>query len=89
MAAGYDFRWNAWNLEHATKHGCSIPEIEAVASNAGGGFPRKIGDGKYVVIGRGNGGRMVKVIFIKDNNPSNSVYVIHAMPLTLRRRRGR
>ena len=89
MAADYDFRWNAWNLDHATQHGCTVEEIVSVASNAGRGFPRKIGDGKYLVIGRGTGGRMVKVIFIKDAAPATTVYVIHAMPLTLRRRRGR
>jgi hypothetical protein len=25
-----DFRWNEWNLDHATKHGCRIAEIELV-----------------------------------------------------------
>lgn len=24
------FRWNEWNLENATKHGCTVKEIEAI-----------------------------------------------------------
>ena len=59
MAAG-DFRWNDWNCEHATGHGCTIPEIESVVRNRGRGFPRRIGDGKYLVQGRGVGGRRWK-----------------------------
>ena len=29
-----EFRWNAWNLDHATRHGCTIPEIESVVLRA-------------------------------------------------------
>ena len=25
-----DLRWNAWNTDHAMKHGCTVEEIEAV-----------------------------------------------------------
>jgi hypothetical protein len=83
MPAG--FRWNDWNREHATRHGCTIPEIESVVRNAGRGFPRKIGDQKWRVDGRGFGGRMVRVIYLLS--PSPLAYVIHAMPMTTRRRR--
>ena len=89
MATDYDFRWNRWNIEHATKHGCDIREIELVVNAGGRGFPRKQGDGKWLVQGRGNGGRIVEVVFVKDDPPANTIYVIHAMPLTTRRRRGR
>lgn len=75
-----EFRWNAWNLDHATRHGCTIPEIEAVVRTGGRGYPRRIGGEKYLVVGRGVGGRFVEVIFIKD--PPNQAYVIHAMPLS-------
>jgi hypothetical protein len=78
MAKG-DFRWNQWNLDHATKHGCTIGEIESVVRRAGRGFPRKIGDEKRLVIGRGTGGRFVQVIFLLDED--GTTYVIHAMPL--------
>jgi len=57
------FRWQDWNLEHATRHGCTPAEIEAVVRNGGRGFPRKIGGGKWMVEGRGQGGRAVRVIF--------------------------
>jgi uncharacterized DUF497 family protein len=86
MATG-DFRWNEWNLEHATKHGCSVTEIESVLRNMGHGFPRKVDDKKRLVIGRGQGGRVVRVIYVLD--PDRTAYVIHAMPVTTRRRRGR
>jgi hypothetical protein len=88
-----EFRWNEWNREHATKHGCTVPEIEMVVRNAGRGFPRYHRDGKYLVNGRGTGGRMVEVILIYDDrrpgDTGDTAYVVHAMPLTLRRRRGR
>jgi len=79
------FRWNDWNREHATQHGCSIPEIESVVRSAGRGFPRKHGKGKWLVQGRGAGGRMIQVIYLIS--PPPFVFVIHAMPLTTRRRR--
>ncbi len=79
------FRWNHWNLEHATFHGCTIDEIEWVVNHRGRGFPRKQGNGKWLVEGRGIGDRMIEVIFLR--NPYPTVYVIHAMPLTTRRRR--
>jgi hypothetical protein len=57
-----------------------VPEIEAVASRPGRGYPRKIGDGKYLVEGRGIGGRFVEVIYVLDDD--GVVYVIHAVPLS-------
>ena len=89
MAREDVFRWNEWNREHATRHGCTIDEIESVVRRGGRGFPRKIGNGKYQVVGRGSGNRMVEVVYIRDPQPADTLYVIHAMPLTLRRRRGR
>ena len=83
MPAG-DFRWNDWNREHATKHGCTIQEIEFVVRHAGRGFPRKIGDGKRLVVGRTPSGEFIRVIFVLD--PDRTTYVIHAMPVTARRR---
>lgn len=79
------FRWNDWNREHATRHGCTIAEIESVVRNAGRGFPRRVGDEKWRVEGRGMGGRLIRVIYLLSPRPL--AYVIHAMPLTTRRRR--
>jgi uncharacterized DUF497 family protein len=70
------FRWNDWNRAHATRHGCTVAEIERVVRD----YPnRKMGDDKRRVIGRGTGGRVVQVVFVCD--PARVVYVLHAMPL--------
>jgi hypothetical protein len=74
----YRFRWNEWNLEHVQKHGCTPIEVESAVRHGGRGYPRKIGEAKYEVVGRGQAGRLVRVIFIFS--PPGVVYVIHAMP---------
>ena len=86
MGAG-DFRWNDKNIDHAQKHGCTLREIESVVRRAGHGFPRKIGNGKWIVIGRGTGGRVVEVVYVYDTD--DTMYVIHAQPVSTRRRRRR
>jgi hypothetical protein len=82
------FKWHEWNLDHATRHGCAVEEIESVVRNPARGYPRHSGEGKLLAIGRGQGGRLIRVVYvIEDSGP---VFVIHAMPLTTRRRkRGR
>ena len=79
------FRWNAWNQENATKHGVSQAEAERIVKHPSRGYPRKHGGGKWIVIGRGQGGRLVEVIYVVD--PDDILFIIHAMPLTTRRRR--
>jgi hypothetical protein len=79
------FRWNDWNRDHATRHGVSIPECQQVLRGARRPFPIKIGRGKWMVHARGQADRMVQVIYLID--PDGSIFVIHAMPLTTRRRR--
>jgi uncharacterized DUF497 family protein len=81
------FRWNEWNLEHCTVHGCTVGEVELVVRNAARGFPSRIGDEKWRVIGRGTGNRLVQVVYVLDADAT--IYPIHAMPLTTRRRRSR
>lgn len=83
-----DFRWNAWNLEHATKHGCAVREIESVVRNARRPWPQYVGEDRWMVEGRGQGGRVVRAVYLIDP-PPDTAFVIHAMPLTTRRRRGR
>jgi uncharacterized DUF497 family protein len=75
-----DFRWNDWNEDHATKHGVSIEEAEHVVERARSPFPRAIEEDKRLVWGRGKGGRLLQVIFVVDED--DSIYVIHARPLT-------
>lgn len=74
-----DFRWNAWNLEHATSHGVSVAEIESVVRSAKPPYPEDVGNGKWKVIGRGRGDRWVQVLFVIDDD--RTVYVIHARPI--------
>ena len=73
------FRWNDWNIDHATKHGVSVAEAEAVVRAARRPYPEDIGNGKWIVIGRGHSGRFVQVIYVLDND--GTVYVIHARVL--------
>jgi uncharacterized DUF497 family protein len=80
-----EFRWNAWNRAKLAKHGVSEFEAQQVVRNAARPYPRKMGDGKRQVVGRGQGDRFVQVIYIID--PDDTLFVIHAMPLTGRRRR--
>lgn len=75
-----EFRWNAWNLDHATKHGVSREEAERIVENARPPDPEERGDDKWRVVGRGQGDRWVQVIFLVDDD--GSIYVIHARPLT-------
>ena len=79
-----DFRWNDWNLDHATRHGVSVAEIEGIV-NRGRHSPRDAGNGKWRIDGRGRGDRPIRVIFLL--NPDGGIYVIHAMPTTRHRRR--
>ena len=74
------FRWNDWNLEHATKHGVTPEEAELVVESARAPFPEQIGDDKLLVMGRGIGGRYVQVIYVVDDD--GALYIIHARPLT-------
>ena len=89
------FRWNDWNLREATKHGCKAEEIEEVVrwELRRGNF-RVQGDDSNLVVGRGAGGRVLEIVFLFDAPDASvlyddTVYVIHAMPLTTRRRRGK
>ncbi|HEY8748535.1 MAG TPA: hypothetical protein VIM11_11215 [Tepidisphaeraceae bacterium] len=82
-----EFRWNEWNLDHATRHGVGRLEAERIVDHPGRGWPRRGGRDKLMVQGRGEGGRMVQVVYLLDAD--GTIFIIHAMPLTTRRRRGR
>ncbi len=87
------FRWNDWNVEHVARGAVSPDEAEMVIRGARSPFPRKIEEDKWLVWGRGRGGRFLQVIFVLDED--ETVYVIHARPLNdqekrrLRRQRRR
>ena len=43
-------------------------------------FPQQVGDEKFFVMGQGRGGRYLQVVYVLD--PDDTVFVIHARPLT-------
>ena len=80
-----DFRWSSWSWEHVQEHGVDPDEAAAVVRHAAPPYPLYRGDGKWLVWGRGRGGRFLQVVFVID--PTDSVFVIHARPLTGREKR--
>lgn len=80
------FRWIDWNRDKVDKHGVSPAEAERVVRNAKRPYPKKGHGGRWLVVGRGQGDRLVEAAFIRD--PDGTIFIIHAMPLTTRRRRG-
>ncbi len=74
------FRWNDWNMEHVAHHGVEPEEAEEVVLGAEPPYPRYRGDGKWLVWGRGDGDRLLQVVFVYD--PDGAAFVIHARPLT-------
>ena len=79
------FRWIDWNRDHIAEHGVEEDEAEMVVRNARPPFPEEIEDEKIIVKGRGIGGRFLQVIYLLD--PDNTVFVIHARPLTEREKK--
>jgi uncharacterized DUF497 family protein len=75
-----EFRWNEWNLEHATKHGVAVEEVEALIEGMKAPYPEGRGDGKWIVKGRGAGGRFIQAVYAMDDD--GTIFVIHARPLT-------
>ena len=74
-----EFRWNEWNVEHATQHGVRVEEIEALIEAAAPPYPAEIGHRKWLVLGQGPTGRYLQAIYIVDDD--DTLYVIHARPL--------
>lgn len=74
------FRWNEWNIEHVARHGVEPDEAETVVARAAAPYPLERADEKWLVWGRGRGGRFLQVVFVFDED--DTVFVIHARPLT-------
>jgi len=64
----------------------SIAEAERVVNNARRPYPQRRGDGKWLVVGRGQGDRPIEVVCVVHDK--RALFIIHAMPLTTRHRRG-
>jgi len=80
-----EFRWNDWNVEHIGRHGIVPDEAEKVILGARRPFPLARADDKWLVWGRGRSGRWVQVVYVLDED--DTVFVIHARPLTDREKR--
>jgi uncharacterized DUF497 family protein len=78
------FRWNDWNVEHIANHGVTSEEAEYLVNHARRPYPRQIREGKFYVGGQAADGTYMQVIFVLD--PDETIYVIHARPLTDRER---
>lgn len=85
MKGRMEFRWIKWNVEHVAKHGVDREEAETVVRGVRKPYPQQIGEDKLFVIGRGRGGRYLQVVYILD--PDDTVFVIHARPLTAREKK--
>ena len=90
-----EFRWNAWNRGQAEKHGVTESESEAehVVRFARAPYPMRHRKDTWLVVGKTEAGRFLEVAYLLD--PTDTIYIIHAMPLSRRRthqrrkRRGR
>ena len=80
-----DFRWDEWNAHHVAGHGVTLDEAEEVVRQARRPYPLHRADDKWLVWGRGSGGRPLQVVFVIDED--DSIYIIHARPLTDREKR--
>jgi uncharacterized DUF497 family protein len=74
------FRWNAWNTDHIGDHGIERDEAEFVIRGARPPYPEERGDDKWRVWGQSATGGYLQVVFVLD--AENTIYVIHARPLT-------
>ena len=81
-----DFRWIEWNSDKCLKHGIDPEEAEETVRNARRPYPRKLDDEKAIVLGQTNAGRYLQVVYLIEEG--DVIFVIHAMPLSPRKKRG-
>jgi uncharacterized DUF497 family protein len=79
------FRWFDWNRDHIAQHGVGPDEAETVVRRAQSPYPIKIEEDKWLVVGRGRGGRFLQVIYVVDAD--KTVFIIHARPISEREKR--
>ena len=83
-------RWEQWNIDLATKHGCTVEEMERLVLFPPAGFPRRSPkrgpNAAWLVVGRGQGDRPLEVVFLMDEDGQTAV-VIHGQYLAPRGRR--
>jgi uncharacterized DUF497 family protein len=76
----YQFRWNAWNVEHIAEHGIDPSQAQYVVNHPFRGYPLRGEEQKFVARGIDANGSYMQVIYVFD--PPGVVYVIHARRLT-------
>lgn len=75
-----EFRWIEWNLEKIASHGVTRAETEFVIEEAEPPYPQYRQDDRLLVWGATVSGRLLQVVYLLD--PDDTVFVIHARPLT-------
>jgi len=68
-------------------HGLTVGDAEYVVNLARRPYPKPMGNEKWLVIGATADGRMIQVIYLVDRR--DTLFVIHARPLTPKERRRR
>ena len=74
------FRWIAWNRDHVAEHGVEPEEAETVIRQAEPPFPQQVGDDRLLVMGRGQGGRFLQVVYVLE--PDDAVYRVQNGKIT-------
>jgi uncharacterized DUF497 family protein len=75
-----EFRWTERNVEHVGEHGIEPAEAEILIRSARTSQWEYRGDRKWLVRGRGLGGRFLQVIFVISED--GAIIVIHARPMS-------
>ena len=83
-----EFRWIPWNVGKVEGHGLSVSDVEFAVNHARRPYPKPIGNEKWLVVAPTRGGRIIQVIYVVDEE-DESLFVIHARPLTDKERRRR
>lgn len=83
----YDFRWIDWNISKVEGHGLSTDDVEYAVNTAHRPYPKPVGNEKWLVIGSTTAGRVIQAIYVVDAD--DTLFVIHARPLTRTERRRR
>jgi uncharacterized DUF497 family protein len=80
-----EFRWNEWNESHISAHGVEPEEAEEVVRRARSPYPLASAGEKFLVWGPTAEGKFLQVVFVVDEE--DSVFIIHARPLTEREKK--
>jgi hypothetical protein len=81
-----DSRWNEWNVAHSALHGVTPLRAEYVVLHARPPYSPYEGDGRWLVRGQDPDGLYLQVVYVTDDD-GETLYVIHARPLTDREKR--